>query len=97
MSSKNMGQAIGGRFSERAASSGTGLEVANAIRDYLTRAGGDPRLALALSVADAVASSQRQALIRRPKSGKASDTDRGRIGTPFDSRLITTIAVALLA
>jgi hypothetical protein len=54
-----MGQAIGGGLSERAASSGTGLEVANAIRDYLTRAGGDPRLALALSVADAVASSHK--------------------------------------
>ena len=44
-----------GLLSERAAARGLGLEVANAIRDYLTRADGDPRLALAMSVSDAVA------------------------------------------
>jgi hypothetical protein len=39
-------------FAERAVQMGAGLEVANAIRDYLQKAGGDARLALALSVAD---------------------------------------------
>ncbi len=44
-----------GGFAERAAEMGGGLEVANAIRGYLQKAGGDARLALALSVADAMA------------------------------------------
>ena len=46
--------ASGGGFLERATQMGVGLEVANAIRDYLDRAGGDARLALAMSVADAL-------------------------------------------
>ena len=46
----------GGGLSGRATQMGVGLEVANAIRDYLNRAGGDARLALALSVTDALSS-----------------------------------------
>ena len=48
-----MGAVHGGEISERAAQFGLGLEVANAIRDYLSRAGGDARLALAMAVAEA--------------------------------------------
>jgi hypothetical protein len=48
----------GGGYSERAARLGVGLEVANAIRDYLDKAGGDSRLALALAVADALGNAQ---------------------------------------
>lgn len=43
---------------ERAALSGSGLEVANAIRAYLERANGDTRLALAMSVSDAVSAAR---------------------------------------
>jgi hypothetical protein len=37
---------------------GSNLDVANAIRDYLARAQGDTRLALAMSVADGLAVSR---------------------------------------
>jgi hypothetical protein len=48
-----VGVAHGAAISEAGGSgSGVALDVANAIRDYLARAKGDARLALALSVAD---------------------------------------------
>ena len=46
-----------GGLAERAAA-GVGLEAANRIRNYLDKARGDARLALALSVADALELSQ---------------------------------------
>lgn len=60
-------------FSERAAQMGVGLEVANAIRDYLDKAGGDPRLALALSVADAFGSPDRAGVARSLAPSRPED------------------------
>jgi hypothetical protein len=58
-----VGVAHGAVISEAGGSGGgVALDVANAIRDYLTRAKGDARLALALSVADAVAESKLMAV-----------------------------------
>lgn len=45
-------------LTERATLGGRGLEIANAINSYLTRANGDVRLALALSVSDRMALAQ---------------------------------------
>ncbi len=45
-------------WSERAALGGTGLEVANTIAEYLKRAEGDTRLALAFCVADRLAAAR---------------------------------------
>jgi hypothetical protein len=57
----------GGGISDRAAQLGLGLEVANTIREYLGRAGGDARLALALAVAEAFdAAPERRASWSRP-------------------------------
>jgi hypothetical protein len=52
---------------------GSGLEVANAIRDYLKRAGGDARLALAMSVADALTSARAGAITRDPELRSRED------------------------
>ena len=45
-------------WSETAAQGGTGLEVANKIAEYLKRAEGDTRLALAFCVSDHLAASR---------------------------------------
>lgn len=59
---------------------GSNLDVANAIRDYLSKANGDARLALALSVADSLAVSQaaRGAGLR---GGEAALARAARIGS----------------
>jgi hypothetical protein len=66
-------QGQGRGFSDSATQMGSGLEVANAIRDYLNRAGGDARLALAMSVADALTSAQARAAERDPKLRSRED------------------------
>ena len=55
-------------WSQRAARAGTGLEVANAIAEYLKRANGDTRLALAFCVTDSLAACRavRTDVARRP-------------------------------
>ncbi len=53
-------------LTERATQGGRGLEIANAINCYLTRANGDVRLALALSVSDRMALAQAACRPARP-------------------------------
>ena len=66
-------QGQGRGFADNATQMGSGLEVANAIRDYLKRAGGDARLALAMSVADALTSARAGAITRDPELRSRED------------------------